>query len=160
MIQELKPYCEKISARLPEILWRLPVWPKGYLNAISPGLFIRKPYWTPYQAVAEVEMNLQQLQSMGVDSRQAQFLSQKIEKQIEVLVMLGKKMRVSGRLYLQPGLTRAQHQSRLWAKKNELLAQKHALQVASKQSLGNLMTDDLEQLDQHLLQIEELISRT
>ena len=160
MILELKPYCEKISARLPEILWRLPVWPKGYLNAMTPGLFIRRPYWTPQQAVAEVEMNLQQLQSMPIDSRSAQFLSQKIEKQIDVLVMLGKKMRGSGRLYLQPGLTRAQHQSRLWAKKNELLAQKYALQLASKQSLDNPMAEDLEQLEQHLLQIEELISRT
>ena len=90
--KDLHQWCEHLTQRLPELMWKLPVWPKNYLKLIPVGLFQIKHNWTPQNAIFEIQQHIQHLRLLPPDSAKANFLSQKILKQIEALVMVSKKL--------------------------------------------------------------------
>lgn len=88
----IESYCDKLSARLPELMWKLPVWPKNYVRYIPKHLFNITLDWQPAIAINEVYSNINGLRSLEIDSNKALYLSKRIAQQINVLVMLSQKL--------------------------------------------------------------------
>jgi|LauGreDrversion4_2_1035121.scaffolds.fasta_scaffold124425_2 hypothetical protein len=161
MSNDVMSWCEKIEARLPELKWSLSHWPKNHLKRIPEGLFQMRADWLPAHAFMELEHELSQLKALAEDSKFTEYLSQRIAKQIDVLVDLGQQnLGHFHELLYQPGLTRAQQVNRLQSKKDELLEQQQALQTAYQKTGHVEVFQELEYIKHHLIQIENLICRT
>lgn len=147
-------------ARLPELAWRIPYWPKNYKNFIYPGLFYRVGEWQPKDALFEVEERLQALMAMPADSGQAKLMSQKILKQIEALVKIGQELKAQPKALNVPrGLTRALYIQALTEKKQALVKQHQALVQAQKKSAhAPAIQIELERIQAHLEQVEKLLT--
>lgn len=151
-------WCEQIRARLPQLEWRLQCWPVGYKNVIPNGLFQQRPSWLPEHAFAELRHLLSILEQLDQQSSKAIFLASKLAKQIEVLVLLAKQVKVP-ELVFTPGLTRKQHLERLMNKKQQLQQQQQAL-LDSYQRLGLLsIQNELHYVQEQLQQIENMLTR-
>ena len=88
----IESYCDKLAERLPELMWKLPVWPKNYVQYIPKHLFNITIDWQPAIAINEVYTNINRLRLLEIDSAKALHLSNKIAQQINVLVMLSQKL--------------------------------------------------------------------
>jgi hypothetical protein len=161
MPNDLKFWCEKIEARLPELKWSLSHWPKNHMKWIPEGLFQMRTDWQPTHAFMELEQELSQLKGLAANSKLTEYLAQRIAKKIDVLVDLGQQnLGHFHELFYQPGLTRAEQIMRLQSKKEELLSQQQALQTAYEKTGHDEVFQELEYVKHHLTQIENLICRT
>lgn len=160
-LQSLEHRCQLIRQRLPEILIKLPAWPKGFRNWIPPGLFFETSDWTPQKAVHEIEMHLNRLESLSLSQQQAFFLSQKILKQIEILVLLSKKLPNNFQLPLSfKGVTRQQHREELEHLQQMLNKQKNALiHQLRKTPEDPLLKTDMQHIEQKLLEIQDRLTK-
>jgi hypothetical protein len=155
----MNQWCEQLLARLPELEWRLPVWPTGYKKHIPEELFQNLKQLTPDEAFKELRHHVFQLKQMDESSLAASFLAEKIAKQIEVLVDLGKKLPIKNELNFKPGLTRKQQMQRLYEKKQHLLEQQKALGMAWQRLQLPAIQDEMAVLQHQLQQIENMLSR-
>ena len=78
--------CHRLLKRLPEIQWRLPYWPKGYMSLIPPGLFFIENDWTPSHAIAEIKRHIMRLLHLDLSTAQAFYLSQKIVRNSRISI--------------------------------------------------------------------------
>ena len=85
-------FCKNLHERLPELIWKLPFWPKGYQDYLPFGLFERRVDFTPEVSVAEIAKHLNTLNELPHDSVKATYLSQKIAKQVQALVEISKRI--------------------------------------------------------------------
>lgn len=152
-------WCEQLILRLPELEWRLQTWPVGYKKRIPAGLFQNQNQLTPELAFNELRHHLLKLQQMDEASNGAKFLAEKIAKQIDVLVELGKTKVKNTQLQFQPGLTRKQHLQRLNEKKQHLLDQEKALILAFQRLSLPVIQDEIITLQQQLQQISNMLAR-
>ena len=128
---ERQLFYEQIKGRLPALLWKLPHWPKGYLNHIPAHLFVHHSDFTPQDAVQEISRNLERLLDLAEDGHQAHYLSEKIACQINVLVQVGQLQPLNKHVVLRPkSLTRQNYIQDLKKQESQFLAQKEALRQA------------------------------
>ena len=160
-ISTFEQWCHTIRQRLPEILVKLSAWPKGYRNWVPKGLFFEGVDWTPQKAIQEIEGHLKRLESLALTPQQSFFLSQKILRQIEVLVLLSKQFPA----HYEPqmafkALTREKHKIELEQHQNLLLQQKQALEKRlSRLPNDAFLKKDLQMLQKNLLEIQERLTK-
>ena len=124
-------FCKNLHERLPELIWKLPFWPKGYQDYLPFGLFERRVDFTPEVSVAEIAKHLNTLNELPHDSVKATFLSQKIAKQVQALVEISKRIPPEKRSRLLPrGITREDYLAYLQERKISLLIQQESLNKA------------------------------
>lgn len=147
---------------MPEIQWSLPFWPKTYLTYIPFGTFQTAVNWQPKDAIAEIESNIKLLLCLGPHSKQSSYLSTKILKQIDALVMISQRLiKYTSQPIIQPGLTRPQQLKNLNRKKDELEQQYQALKKAQSYSKFNQEIEfELKKVHEHLQYVEKLITHT
>ena len=157
---ESQAWCHRLLKRLPELQWRLPYWPKGYMELIPPGLFYITADWTPTIAIAEVKRHINRLLDLDLSTSQAFYLSQKIETQIHVLVLVGQKMGDVDRNVTQTtALTRAQYIQQLKTQERHLREQYQALEQSYKESNYTLaLEQELKKMTQHLDELGKKIA--
>lgn len=155
----MRNWCEQLLLRLPELEWRLQIWPVGYKKKIPEGLFQNQNELTPELAFNELRSHLLQLDQMDESTNGAKFLAEKIAKQIDVLVDLGKSKLKKHDLHFQPGLTRKQQIERLHEKKQHLVDQEKALKLAFQRLELAVIQDEIIAIQQQLQQIENMLSR-
>jgi hypothetical protein len=154
-------WCHTIRQRLPEILIKLSAWPKGYRNWIPKGLFFEGADWSPQKAIQEIESHLKRLESLALTPQQSFFLSQKILRQIEVLVLLSKQFPA----HYEPimafkALTREKHKTELEQHQNLLIRQKQALEKRLlKLPNDEFLKKDLQMLQKKLSEIQERLTK-
>ncbi len=128
-------WCDELAQRLPELMWKLPFWPKNYLSQIPFNLFEMKPDWTPAMAIHEVQNHIHRLRQLPLDSERANYLSQKILQQIQVLVAISKKLPKNSSFLLdKKALTRQDYRLELEEHIYRLKLQKNALQRSALNS--------------------------
>lgn len=154
-------WCQVIRQRLPEILIKLPAWPKGYRNWIPQGLFFEGSDWSPQKAIQEVESHLKRLESLQLSQSQAFFLSEKILRQIEVLVLLSKQFPQNFHMPLNfKGLTREQHRLELEQYHQMLSRQKNALEQRLKTTPNDLsIQHDMQNLEKKIMEIQDRLTK-
>lgn len=158
---ELATWCHRLLKRLPELQWHLPHWPKGYMSLIPPGLFYIESEWLPKQAIAEVKRHIMRLSTLDLSKQQAYYLSQKIETQIQVLVLISQKLE-NFELHLAPefGMTRSKHIEQLQGFEAELNQQHQALKSAlEKASHPENIQQKINKISQQLQHIQHLIAQ-
>jgi hypothetical protein len=127
--KDLQVWCEQLALRLPELRWKLPYWPKHYQNLIPSGLFQVSQDWTPAQAITEVQKHIFRLSELSSQSAKAQFLSQKILRQIDILVFISKKLPPQLHYPIEKNaVTRAEYIEKLKLQIDDLGLQKKALE--------------------------------
>ncbi|MDQ5884296.1 MAG: hypothetical protein QG556_635 [Pseudomonadota bacterium] len=132
---DIGPWCDELTARLPELLWKLPVWPKNYRSYVPWGLFEIKDDWTPQMAIGEIQQKTHQLRQMSAYSAQAQYLSRQIFQQVQVLVLLSHKLPSHAEyVFEKKAITRADYQRELQEQIYILELQKQALERSALQS--------------------------
>lgn len=152
--------CHRLLKRLPEIQWRLPYWPKGYMSLIPPGLFFIENDWTPSHAIAEIKRHIMRLLHLDLSTAQAFYLSQKIETQIHVLVLISQKLKNFDSLSkLTSAVTRKQYIQQLKAQETQLHQQRQALEHAVAHSKHTQKIEgELKKVAEHLQQLEHMIA--
>lgn len=132
---DIGPWCDELTERLPELLWKLPVWPKHYRSSIPRGLFTIKEDWTPQMAIAEIQQKTHQLRQMSSHSSQAQYLSRQILQQVNVLVLLSQQLPSHVEyVFEKKAITREDYQRELQEQVYILELQKQALERSAKHS--------------------------
>ena len=146
--------------RLPELAWSLPYWPKNHLSFVSRGLFYLGVDWQPKAAIYEIEQRLKALILMPANEPKAQFLSQKILKQVEVLVKMSQALDANKKRFHPPrGLTRPKHIQALHEKKQALETQYQALVKAKSLSrFSQEIQVEMDVLLRNLEDIEKLLA--
>ncbi|HBB52891.1 MAG TPA: hypothetical protein DCZ80_03205 [Legionellales bacterium] len=157
--QDLYLCCEHLTQRLPELMWKLPVWPKNFLKLIPVGLFQIQHQWTPQQAIAEIQKHIQQLRLLPADSAKANFLSQKIFKQIETLVMVSKKLPQDFQVPIEKNaLTRMDYVSSLQEQIHALDLQIHALENSMQLSnYPEKVQEEIHKAKAYLFKLQQLL---
>ena len=160
-ITTFEHWCHRIRQRLPEILVKLSAWPKGHRNWIPKGLFFEGADWSPQKAIQEIESHLKRLESLALTPKQSYFLSQKILRQIEVLVLLSKQFSShDGPIIAFKALTREKHKTELEQHQNLLLQQKQALEKRLlKLPNHEMLKKDLQLLQKKLSEIQERLTK-
>ena len=158
---ELIYFCEKIQGRLPEILWKLPYWPKGYLNYIPANLFESKPDWTPSLAINEIFKHLQRLKVLDANSAKAQYLCHKIARQIDALVIVSKLLPPDTKPFLPSRrLTRLDYLEDLQLQYDLLQRQKQAFEETMRDSAyADLIAIDYQRVLDRIKQLENLLQK-
>lgn len=158
---ELIYFCEKIQGRLPELLWKLPYWPKGYLSYIPIHLFESRHDWTPSMAINEISKHLQRLKALDANSAKAQYLCQKIARQIEVLVVVSKLLPSDQKAFLpSKRLTRHDYVEDLQLQYDLLQRQKQAFEETMRESAyADLIAVDYHQVLDRMKQLENLLQK-
>lgn len=160
--KEFEVWCHKLLARLPELHWSLPFWPKSYMTYIPFGAFQIAVNWQPKDAIAEIESNIKLLLNLGPHPNQSAYLSAKILKQIDALVMISQRLiKHTSMPMIQAGLTRPQQLSNLNRKKYELEEQYQSLKKAQSYSKFNQeIESELKKVHEHLQYVKKLITHT
>ena len=152
-------FCKNLHERLPELIWKLPFWPKGYHDYLPFGLFERRVDFTPELAVAEIARHLQTLNHLSFDSLYAKFLSQKIAKQVQALVEISKSIPPEKRRGILPrGITGEDYLAYLQERKISLIIQQESLNKAlSRQQVSQEVALELEKINTCLQEIDAAI---
>lgn len=154
-------FCKNLHQRLPELVWKLPFWPKGYQDYLPFGLFERRVDFTPELAVAEIARHLQSLDKLAFDSINAKFLSQKIAKQVQALVEISKLIPPEKRKGILPtGITRDDYYAYLQERKISLVIQQDALKKAlSRAHVSHEVAAELEKISVCIQEVDAAIQR-
>jgi hypothetical protein len=154
-------FCKNLHERLPELLWKLPFWPKGYQDYLPFGLFEKRTEFTPEIAVAEIAKHLHSLNQLEFDSAQARFLSQKIAQQVRALVEISKLIPPEKRQKLLPkGITREDYLAYLQERKIGLLIQEQALKKAHlREQVSQEVSLELQHIQQLIQEVDSAIKR-
>ena len=152
-------FCKNLHERLPELIWKLPFWPKGYQDYLPFGLFERRIDFTPELAVAEIARHLQTLNQLSFASLKAKFLSQKIAKQVQSLVEISKSIPPEKRRGILPrGVTREDYMAYLKERKISLIIQQESLKKAlSRQHVSQEVALELEKIKTCLQEVDAAI---
>ena len=149
-------WCEKLAQRLPELMWKLPIWPKNYLSQIPSHLFEIKSDWTPLMAIHEVLNHIHRLRELPANSAKANYLSKKILQQIQVLVTLSKKLpEYAYDSHQKKGLTRQDYQDFLHEQVQRLVLQKQALARSAVQSAyQQQIQEEIKKIEHHISELK------
>lgn len=161
MSMDIAPWCDDLLERLPELIWKLPVWPKNYRSHIPWGLFDIKDDWTPSMAIAEVQQKIYQLRQMPSHSSQAQYLSQQILRQVNVLVLLSQKLPSHVEyVFEKKAITRQEHLAELKEQIYILNLQKDALvRNASHSAYTEAMSKEIEKVSNKIMELNHLLEK-
>ena len=150
---------QNLHERLPELIWKLPFWPKGYQDYLPFGLFEKRAEFTPDVSVAEIARHLQTLNGLPHNSIKAIFLSQKIAKQVQALVEISKHIPPEKRRGLLPrSITRDDYLAYLQARKDSLIIQQQSLKKAfTREHVSAEVGLELEKIQACLHEVERAI---